>query len=339
MFKVELLNNDGTPLKVLYFGQGHTPSVESPNKIKITALAADATATTFAKGCGAQDIVVNLNSDAAVGYYVELVDKDGNSVGTKVPYSEFDKGEANAEAYIKVKKTKDMDFTPNMKSEPVILQGGLKAQVEFNGLTPDTPSYYPRYDQIPTAGDMVILRARINAIDTDNIATNFNNANPTKVYYEFQCEYCNLDEVGKITGVNNYEKSKTQQGWWIDKTFSTYNATQITKDKLEIENLGNAQVKAVSNITNGFQDIAYNFLGAGTYKLNIRHGIIKDNTGKTILAMPNFLLYNSYWNSSVKWNTSSFIYIKGKANDEQRNYGVDTGGAKNTRSGGRIGRY
>ncbi|MGX2981543.1 hypothetical protein, partial [Helicobacter sp. 23-1045] len=122
-------------------------------------------------------------------------------------------------------------------------------------------------------------------------------------------------------------------------TFSTYNATQISNDKLEIENLGNAQIKRVSGVTNGMQEIAYNFLGAGTYKLNIRHGIAKNNAGQVIPAMPNFLLYNAYWNESVRWNTSAFIYIKGEAKDENRNYGIDTGGAKNTRSGGRMGKY
>lgn len=26
---------------------------------------------------------------------------------------------------------------------------------------------------------------------------------PTKVWYEFQCEYCNIDKVAEITGANN----------------------------------------------------------------------------------------------------------------------------------------
>ena len=339
-FKVELLDNNGNSLKVLYFGQGSTPEIEEGSKLKVTALKQDKTkATTFTNNCSSQNIALEIPTMSGKGFSLEIVDKNGAKPFV-IPANKFTSGVANdIEAIIKVDKDNGVPFTPNMKSEPIIttksFPQGIPATLSFAQFA---NSYYPKYDTT-LDNEMVILRARINAIDTDNIATNFNNANPTKVYYEFQCEYCNLDEVGKITGVNNYEKSKTQQGWWIDKTFSTYNATQITKDKLEIENLGNAQVKAVSNITNGFQDIAYNFLGAGTYKLNIRHGIIKDNTGKTILAMPNFLLYNSYWNSSVKWNTSSFIYIKGKANDEQRNYGVDTGGAKNTRSGGRIGRY
>ena len=342
-FKVELLDNNGNSLKVLYFGQGSTPEIEEGSKLKVTALKQDkTTASTFTNNCSSQNIALEIPTMSGKGFSLEIVDKNGAKPFV-IPANKFKNGIAGVtdkiEAIIKVDKDNGVPFTPNMKSEPIIttksFPQGIPATLSFAQFA---NSYYPKYDTT-LDNEMVILRARINAIDTDNIATNFNNANPTKVYYEFQCEYCNLDEVGKITGVNNYEKSKTQQGWWIDKTFSTYNATQITKDKLEIENLGNAQVKAVSNITNGFQDIAYNFLASGTYKLNIRHGIIKDNTGKTILAMPNFLLYNSYWNSSVKWNTNSFIYIKGKANDEQRNYGVDTGGAKNTRSGGRIGRY
>lgn len=59
-----------------------------------------------------------------------------------------------------------------------------------------------------------------------------------------------------------------------------------------------------------------------------------------VISMPEFLLYNAYWaDSNVRWNTSSFIYVRGNVSDERRNYGIDTGGAKNTRSGGRTGKF
>lgn len=345
MFSVELLNHNGAPLKVLYFGQGHNPKAEKPNKIKITAESSNKTDTTFSEGCGAQDIIINLNADKSALYHLQLVNEKGDEVGAKIPYNKFKNGVAEYEVYVKVMKGENMPFMPSMKSEPVFLSGGVKANIAFAGFTPDN-SYYPRYEGITAGGDMVILRARINAIDTDNGA-NLGNLTPSasKIYYEFQCEYCNLDNVGKITGVKNYKKSPTQQGWFIDETFSAHNASILGANMASVESVGSA-IKSVSAFQNGLQEISYNPLATpATHKLNIAHGNDANN-------MPNFLLYNSYWSGSevkqgdekylhspIKWNTSAFIYMKGHAGDEQRNYGVDTGGAKNTRSGGRIGKY
>lgn len=345
MFGVELLNHNGAPLKVLYFGQGHNPKAEKPNKIRITAESSSKTDTTFSDGCGAQDIIINLNADKSALYHLQLVNEKGDEVGAKIPYDKFKSGVAEYEVYIKVMKNENMPFMPNMKSEPVFLTGGVKANIAFAGFTPDN-SYYPKYDGIPTGSDMVILRARINAIDTDNGA-NLGSLTPnaSKVYYEFQCEYCNLDAVGKITGVKNYKNSPTQQGWFIDETFSTHNATTLQTNMASVESTASA-IKSISAFSNGLQSVDYNPLATpATHKLNIAHG---NGANK----MPYFLLYNSYWSgnevksgdekylhSHIQWNTSAFIYMKGNAQDEQRNYGVDTGGAKNTRSGGRIGKY
>lgn len=355
-FKAELLDKNNNPLKVLYFGQGNSPLADSATKIRVSALRADdKIAKDFNTNCAAQDMTLNMELSGQ-GFSIKVIDKDGKDFVIKG--SEFKDGIANVEGILQVNKDKDIPFTPNMKSEPVFTQdkypNGFPANMEFAGFPP-TSTYYPNYKDVSVNPNnpLMILRGRINAIDTDNNATNFGIASPTKVYYEFQCEYCDLDKVAKVTGWARYgvdDKSPTQQGWFIDRTFDKYNESKVESSKAEIENLGNAQIKAVSGVTNGFQDIAYSFLGVGTYKLNIRHGNFKD-------AMPYFLLYNAYWTGSMKkvqdkdgntaqylesgtkWNTSAFIHIKGAAKDEARDYGVDTGGAKNTRSGGRIGRY
>ena len=342
-FKAELLDKNDNPLKVLYFGMGQTPKVEGTTKLRITALKSanpkdDLKATLFSENCASQNLTLNMELKGE-GFSIDIVDTDGKDFIIKG--KDFKDGEAIVDTIIKVNKDENIPFTPNMKSEPVFTgdkyPNGFPAKMEFAGFPPNS-SYYPNYVSVNVNPNdpIVILRARINAIDTDN-APKFGVANPTKVYYEFQCEYCNLDKVGAITGVKNYDRSPTQQGWWIDSTFGENNQTRIDKNKIEIENMGNAKIQSVSDIANGVQQILYGTLGAATYKLNILHG--NYTQGTTAISMPNFLLYNAYWNESIKWNTSAFIYIKGNVPDENRNYGIDTGGAKNTRSGGRTGKY
>lgn len=170
-----------------------------------------------------------------------------------------------------------------------------------------------------------------------------------------------MDKITAITG-KTYTRSPTQQGWWIDSAFGENNGNYITTNKIAIES-GGLTISAV-NPNNGvatgandagLQTISYGSATQGTYKLNIRHGNESANgTFSGATTMPYFLLYNAFWTgtqeiingvktstliSPIKWNTSSFIYVKGKAADDKRNYGVDTGGAKNTRSGGRTGKY
>lgn len=341
-FDIELLNANNQQLKVLYFGQGSTTKVEQANKIKIKAYDLSKNVDTkFSSACAAQDIVIDLNTKG-LGYSIKLVDDDGNDVAS-VKATEFKNGVAEASAYIKVMKADGIDFTPNMKSEPVFLKGGFPASISFAGFSKHPHSYYPQYDGLlANANDMVILRGRINAIDTDNVASSSKTTpSPTKVYYEFQCEYCDLSKLQQITGVANYQaqKSKTQQGWFIDSTFATHNATTLNKNKVSIENQGSGAIKNVKAFNNGVQEIEYGPLALGvTHKVNILHGDYVH--GGNAIAMPNFLLYNAYWNPSTKWNTSAFIYMKGTApNDASRDYGLDTDGAKNTRSGGRTGNY
>ena len=337
-FDIELLNHKGDKAKVLYFGQGNNPAVEGANKVKIIARdLSNNKDTTFTNGCGAQDIQVDLTT-TGTGYSIKLVDKDGKDLAT-IPRKDFKNGEATSDIYIKVEKASGIEFTPNMKSEPVFIDGGFPATIQFAGFAPYPTSYYPNYEGLlANAIDMVILRARINAIDTDNNVGSLK-PNNTKVYYEFQCEYCNLSKLQTITGVVNYQtqKSKTQQGWFIDSTFNNHNATTLTANMVSVENQ-NGKIASVSAFNNGIQEISYNMLTSpATHKVNILHGSYMN--GGNPISMPNFLLYNAYWNSKNKWYTSAFIYMKGKAEDEDRNYGLDTGGAKNTRSGGRTGKY
>ena len=381
-FKAEVLDKNGNPVKVLYFGQGTSPKVEAGSSVRVTALKADGTttATTFSGGkngspvCAAQNMQFSGasasggNTTTGQSVYIEIVGRDGN--GFSVNATDFENGVASStDAIIKVQKDKDMVFTPAMKSEPIIItdkNGVTPSEMRYLNFLP-ADSYYPLYSGIALGGgNIAILRGRINAIDTDNgTANNIGAISPTKVWYEFQCEYCNLDKITAITG-KTYTRSPTQQGWWIDSAFGENNGNYITTNKIGIES-GGLTISAV-NPNNGvatgandagLQSISYGNATQGTYKLNILHGNFTKNgnsisDGDTALSMPYFLLYNAFWTgtqeiingvktstltSPIKWNTSSFIYVKGKAADDKRNYGVDTGGAKNTRSGGRTGKY
>ena len=365
-FKVEVLDDNDNLIKVLYFGQGTSPKVEKGNKIRVTALDdAKNTVGSFDRTCAAQNMKLQLDDTAMTGsgFYFELINKDGTDYVVKA--DKFKEGVAESEVIIKVQKDKDTPFTPAMKSEPVIIDAnkfpnGFPVNMGFANF-PATSTYYPSYDNVNVneGNSMVILRGRINAIDTDNGSGNSvgGSITPTKVWYEFQCEYCNLDEVAKITGADYSvagSRSPTQQGWWIDKTFGENNANLITSPVASIEG-GGARISSVSSkVDNGLQTISYNNARQGTHKLNILHGNFVDNAG-VALSMPYFLLYNAYWTgtsekdkdgndtsvltSGIRWNTSSFIYVKGNAPDDKRNYGVDTDGAKNTRSGGRTGKF
>ncbi len=363
-FKVEVLDENDNPIKVLYFGQGTSPKVEKGNKIRVTALdeAKNAVAT-FSRDCAAQNMTLKFDDTAMTGsgFYFELINKDGTDYVIKA--DKFKNGIAESDVIIKVQKDKDTPFTPAMKSEPVIIDknnfpNGFPVDMGFASF-PATSTYYPNYDNVNVneGASMVILRGRINSIDTDNGSGNLGAITPTKVWYEFQCEYCNLDEVAKITGANYSvagSRSPTQQGWWIDKTFGENNANLITAPVAGIEGGGITIGSVSSSVASGLQTISYNGSRQGTHKLNILHGNFVDNAGNA-LSMPYFLLYNAYWTGSsekdnkgndtsvltsgIKWNTSSFIYVKGNAPDDKRNYGVDTDGAKNTRSGGRTGKF
>ena len=379
-FKAELTNQKDEPIKVLYFGMGTSPKVEAGYKVKVTALKTlkdglpinnpnyDIKDTDIAKkftnGCAAQDMqfVSSGNKDNKTKQaYIEITNRD--NTGFSIKANNFTSGVAGSnDAIIKVQKDKDITFTPAMKSEPVIIDSLfiLSATMQYEHF-PD----YPKYENVVIKqgkGNIAILRGRINAIDTDNgTGNNIGTISPTKVWYEFQCEYCNLDKITAITG-KTYTRSPTQQGWWIDSAFGENNGNYITANKIGIES-GGLPINAV-NPNNGvatgakdagLQSISYGSATQGTYKLNIRHGNESTNgTFSGATTMPYFLLYNAFWTgtqeiingvktstlqSPIKWNTSSFIYVKGKAADDKRNYGVDTGGAKNTRSGGRTGKY
>lgn len=363
-FIIEALNNNGNPVKVLYFGMGNTPEVEATTKLRVTALNTPdltavktgdtanrdkITAKTFSSGCAAENMLINMDGMQGSGFSVTILNKDGKPY--EVKSTDFKNGVADTEAIIKVEKDKDVPFRPNMKSEPVFTgdknADGIPAKMEFAKFPPAN-SYYPSYNNVKLNPNlpMLILRARINSIDTDNGSGNIGSTiTPTKVWYEFQCEYCNIDKVAEITGANNgkgytnADRSPTQQGWWIDRTFSENNNNKITQriPRIESSNSNNF-IKGITNITQGLQEISYQNLGVGTHKLNILHGSYMENG--QVISMPEFLLYNAYWtDSNVRWNTSSFIYVRGNVSDERRNYGIDTGGAKNTRSGGRTGKF
>ena len=322
-FKVDWLDSNNNPLKTLHFGQE-----SATTKLRITALKNNdlqnpKIATTFSKNCASLNTLLNNPKMQGYDFFIGL--NSGDDIVIKG--DDFKKGVANVKSLTQVRKVDSIPFTPNMKSEPaftdIAYPNGFQTTMQFLNHA-NFPKYITNINNTP-----LIFRTRINAIDTDNLP-DFGVANPTKVYYEFQCEYCNLDKISQITGHNytNADRSPTQQGWWIDRTFG--NQTKISKNDISIESMDDSPIEGISEVVNGVQEISYKPLPIGTYKLNILHGTAN---------LPNFLLYNAYWNPNIKGHTSSFIYIKGKAPDNKRNYGIDTDGAKNTRSSNRVGKF
>lgn len=321
-------------VKVLYYGQGSTPESEIPNILKVVAEDSNNNALkNYVNGCAALDVDLELNTISG-DVYITFIDPNNpvNTNVTTIKASDFLSGtnsEANISRVISVKK-KDGAFLPSEVDEPMFLNVGFNRLMYFTGQknNNDYPKYTPRFN---LANDMVILRGRINSIDTDN-AQDYTKMPTTIVNYEFYCKTCSLDAVRAITGANQYTPSPTEQGWWIDSTFNKFNASSVKIANISTTN--NIKVNSISQVKDGVQTISYNNASAGKYQVKI-------NQNQTSSAFPSFLLYNPYYDASiVNWGTSSFVTIYGKVqHDTSRDFGVDTGDSKNTRSGGRTGGF
>lgn len=357
-FRVLLMDENDNFIKVLYFGQGHTPNVEGKSNIKFVALnkvlpetatyaeIMQATATNFTKGEAAQDMSISSfeNTSTTGQYHIEL--SDGNSV---ISRNDFSKGVATLTRALKVTKRKDEDFTPNMEAEPVFPNSAeMHGSAEFYGYPAATTSY-PEYTDIKAASDenMVILRGRINAIDSDSLATAAN-ATAMQVYYEFQCKYCDVNKVRDTAGFKTDPKrSVSQQGWFTNPGFGDHSPVRIQESMINIEDK-RVSIGSIGAFNSGLQEIHFANNGkAGTSQLKILHGnfcgtnysnaTACSDANTNPVAMPNFLLWAPYYNEGVKQHTHANIIIRNEVSPSDRSYGIDA--PNSTKGKGRVGRF
>lgn len=334
-FSIDIKTQNNDSVKVLYYGQGSTPESEIPNTLKVVAEDSNNNALkNYVNGCAALDVDLELNTVSG-DVYITFIDPKNpvNTNVTTIKATDFlssTNSEANINRVISVKKKDGGAFLPSEVNEPMFLNVGFNRLMYFTGQknNNDYPKYTPRFNLV---NDMVILRGRINSIDADN-AQDYTKMPTTMINYEFYCRTCSLDAVRAITGVNQYIPSPTEQGWWIDSTFNKFNASSVKVANISTTN--NIKVNSISQVKDGVQVISYNNASAGKYQVKI-------NQNQTSSAFPSFLLYNPYYDASiVNWGTSSFVTIYGKVqHDTSRDFGVDTGDSKNTRSGGRTGGF
>lgn len=360
-FRVDLKKTDGNFVNVLYYGQGNTPEAEKNTKNMLEVFPLNSNGyvlKNFIDGCASQDVDIDMTLDNSTGIAIELIDPSTGQISNTITSNSFktdnntNAAKATADKIVSVKlnggNNTSTSFTPALQKEPFFIDSNnFNGRIFFTNYDPKNPKYvqsnpsiigfYPEYPKIilnQGSGEIVILRARINAVDTDNAV----GQPTTQVYYEFQCNYCDLDKVKKATGMQgNYQQSPTQQGWFIDTTFDKYSSATLTNAKIDTpEKVGLVNAIQPQTPTNGVQAISYNSATAGKYKVLIKHG-------NDANMMPAFLLYSPYWNAPLNNTlygyTSSYVNIRNKADNNSEDYGVDTGNAKNTRSGGRTGAF
>lgn len=332
-FEVKAINTNNQDIKVLYYGQGSSPLNEGKMNLQVKPLDnKNAGLKNFVSGCAAIDTELDLNGTDVSVIFIDPSNINANATSTTIKANEFtyqnNQSIANLNRVISIKKT-NTPWTPNMVAEPINFRTGISPLMYFSGKKNDSsyPQYTPNFDSLK---DTIILRGRINIIDADN-ASDYSKIPTSKVYYEFYCQTCNLNDVSKATGVAKYTGSPTSPGWWIDTTFSTFNKSVIAVNNISTTN--NLKVSSVSAVSNGLQNINYNNANSGKYEVTINQGTDANN-------FPMFLLYKPFYNSSVaQQGTSAFVTIYNKINDNNRDFGVDSGLGKNTRSGSRTGGF
>ena len=333
-FQLTLKNNANQDIKVLYYGQGSSPENEGTSKLKVIPLnSQNQPLKNFIDGCAAIDTDLELNGKDISIVFIDPNNPNSSSTSTTIYAKEFKSNTDNTaiadlNRVLSIKRADGSDWIPSMVAEPAFLGADVKPLMYFTGKKNDAayPQYTPLFNALT---NVVILRGRINAIDSDN-ADDYSKMPVSKVYYEFYCQTCDLNRVGQITGVQKYVGSTTSQGWWLDSTFGNHNSSRIATKN--ITTTGGLSVSNVSEFANGMQNISYQTAPAGKYEIKINQSL--DAT-----SFPLFLLYKPYYNQNATNGTSAFVTIYSLIKDENRDFGVDTGEGKNTRSGSRTGGF
>ncbi len=333
-FQVTLKNNANQDIKVLYYGQGSSPDNEGTSILKVIPVdSTNKPIKNFIDGCAAIDTELELNGKDVSIVFIDPNNPNITSTSTTIYAKDFKSNVdgtaiADLNRVLSIKRANGGDWEPSMVAEPSFLGADVKPLMYFTGKKNDAA--YPQYTPLFNAlNDVVILRGRINAIDSDN-ADDYSRMPVTNVYYEFYCQTCDLNRVGQITGVQKYVGSTTSQGWWQDSTFGTHNASRIKTNN--ITTTGNLSVNNVSQFSNSMQTISYQNASAGKYEVKINQSVDPN-------SFPLFLLYNPYFNKNALNGTSAFVTIYSQIRDDNRDFGVDMGKGKNTRSGSRTGGF
>lgn len=265
---------------------------------------------------------------------VKLLNKDGSDAKI-IPSSDFKTNStALKNAIISITKGNGDTFLPSEVKNPVYTK--FEASLEYSGKENDNsyPKYLtPKFNNV----EIALLRARINLIDADN-ASDFSKMPTTKIVYEFYCQSCDLTKLSNVTGINKYENSPTAYNWYIDQTFSKFNKDKVNASNIVTDN--GLKVNNASAINNGIQTISYSNAPKGQYQVKVKQDSRTNN------SFPSYLLYNRYYDgtssslsSVTSWGTSAKVLVYEKLGNDNRDYGLDTGDAKNTRGSNRIGGF
>lgn len=341
--KIERPTGGDITKMVFYYGQGNNPRAENSFTLRLQALGKDdSPLQNFENGCVARDLDMKFTSPDDIS--ITFIDKNNIAAAvpnlTHVAANSFAKGsdsQAILDRVLSVKKGNGLPFQPNEVREPSYITEFDKLIYYHtkNDHTKEEPSAYPTH--IPDIkAEIVILRGRINAIDADN-AQNYGAMPATKVYYEFYCLTCDINKVKTATGMpGNYSPSPTLPGWWINSTFNFFNSSSIKKNNIETS--GGLQVSSVSPTVNGgVQTINYSSAAKNKYQIKINQATNDPNNPG---VFPSFLLFNPFYNgNAANWGTSAYVTVYENIKASDRDFGVDTGNAKNTRSGGRTGGF
>ena len=325
-FKVKI-QDKGKDKNIFYYGQGND-SNGVPSKVSLTALNKNnQPLKNYVFGCASFDTTLNLE-DEKNSVNITLANPNGGYEDKNFPNDAFTTGSvASMDKLLVIKKKDGTPFLPRDVAEPSYIPRADVGEVSYTYYP-----YYPKYNKpfLDSTLDIAILRGRINAIDSDN-AQNYAKMPDTKVYYEFYCKTCDLKRLGKITGINTYTTSPTIYNWYIDESFEKFTSDKIDPKSVEVSS--GLSVKTASVITKGIQNIQYNQAPSGQYSVKIKQD---GNNG----SFPSYLLYAPYYNTGINnWGTSSILTVYTKLANDNRDFGLDTGDAKNTRGRSRISGY
>ena len=333
-FNVKVLPNDfkvkiqdkGKDKNVFYYGQGDKDG--TPNKVILTALNKNnKPLQNYINGCAALDTTLNLE-DEAKNVKITLVNPTTGQEDKNFPPSAFSTNStASMDKLISIKKKDGTSFLPRDVAEPSYIPKSDVGEVSYT-----LHSNYPKYLKpvLDSNLDIAILRGRINVIDTDN-AENYAKMPNTKVYYEFYCKTCDLKRLAKVTGINNYTTSPTIYNWYIDESFEKFTSDKIESKAVEVSS--GLIVSTTTVVTKGVQNIQYQKAPSGQYSVKVKQDGKQD-------SFPSYLLYAPYYHPDIdNWGTSSILTVYTELANENRDFGLDTGGAKNTRGRSRISGY
>ena len=325
-FKVKI-QDKGNDKNILYYGQGNDGN-GVPSKVSLIALNKNnQPLKNYVNGCASFDTTLSLE-DERNSVNITLGNPSGGREDKNFPFNTFTANSTSTmDKLLLIKKKDGTNFLPKDVAEPSYMPRADVGEVSYTRY----PNY-PKYNRpfLDSNFDIAILRGRINAIDSDN-TENYAKMPDTKIYYEFYCKTCDLKRLSKITGIKAYKTSPTVYDWYIDESFERFTSDKVDPKSVEVSS--GLRVSGAGVVSKGVQSIQYNKAPSGQYSVKIKQD------GKQN-SFPSYLLYAPYYRAgTTNLGTSSILTVYTKLANDNRDFGLDTGNAKNTRGRSRISGY